>query len=370
MTENYDHYISRHIRRVYCRRLIPPVFYLIFLMFLWLALPLYDILFPQQLTSFEHLDTYNRQNSSYVETTLTDLYFTGYTNASLGRTTGYYYYTLPQQKNAKGHTGKTKEGSANPQCIIVLLSPSTCEEGLPTIESVHIRGKVLEGTEDAAFQALLDNLSADLDWTKHGISGKVSSCLISEPDFGLLPSMVLMALYFATGGYALLHILLDLLYLRFPVLAPACRRLGRFGRPKELLAQAETELATLPQLATEDMFITEHYFIVLANYGAAVIPIQEIVWIYKHSTLHKFLWYHFSISYTLHVTAHKHLYFQCPKNMKSDIDGIIDYLAEANHDILVGFNEKNRQKVHGPFSYPPQFERFISFLKKRIGLRK
>ena len=112
-----------------------------------------------------------------------------------------------------------------------------------------------------------------------------------------------------------------------------------------MLSQAEEELATLPQLATEDMFITEHYFIVLANYGVAIVPIQEIIWIYKYSTLHKILWHHFSISYTLHITANKHLYIQCPKNMKSDIDGIIDYLSEANHEILVGFNEENRLKV-------------------------
>ena len=30
----------------------------------------------------------------------------------------------------------------------------------------------------------------------------------------------------------------------------------------------------------------------------------------------KFLWYHFSISYTLHITANRYLYLQCPKNMK------------------------------------------------------
>ena len=58
-----------------------------------------------------------------------------------------------------------------------------------------------------------------------------------------------------------------------------------------------------------------------------------------------FFWYHFSISYTPHITANKHLYIHCPKNIKSDIDGIMDYLAEANHDILVGFSEENRLAV-------------------------
>ena len=149
----------------------------------------------------------------------------------------------------------------------------------------------------------------------------------------------------ATGGYALICIVFFILYICFPILSPACQDLALFGNPKKLLDQAEEELATLPQLATEDMFITEHFFIETSVYGNAIIPIDQIIWIYKYSTLHKFFWYHFSISYTLHISANRHLYIQCPKNIKSDIDGIMDYLAEANHNILVGFNEKNRLEV-------------------------
>lgn len=347
MTENYEHYISRHIKRVYRRRLISPILYLVILAALWLLLPLYDILFPQTLDTPEVLTACSNARSSYIQADLKDLYFTGYTNTLVGQTTGYYYYTLWDK-----------------QCVIVLLSPGTCEEGLPHIDSVHIRGRVLEG--NPAFHTLLDNLSEDLAWTKEGISQKVSTCFISEPAFKLITSTLLMAVYFITGAYALVRLLLDILYICFPVLSPACRQLGRFGRPGVLLAQAETELATLPQLATEDMFITEHYFIVLANYGVAVVPIQEMIWIYKYSTLHKILWYHFSISYTLHITANKHLYIHCPKNMKSDIDGIMDYLSEANHDILVGFNEENRLKVQEMQHYRLHFEKLIAFLQKRI----
>ncbi len=360
MSEKYERHISRHIQKVYCRRLGFPVLYLAFLAVLWMALPLYEILFPLPLDNSDDLNAYKNQHSSYVEANFSELYFTGYTNTSFGQTTGYYYYTLADGLSAQ------EDGREAP-CIIILLSPSTCEEGLPFMESVHIRGRVLAG--NPAFQTVLENLAKDLNWTKQGISEKVSNCFVSEPAFLLHPSIALLALYFSTGIYALLCTALNILYLRFPVLAPPCRQLRRYGKPRELLAQAETELATLPQLATEDMFITEHYFIVLANYGAAIIPIQEMVWIYKHSTLHKILWHHFSISYTLHVTAKKHLYFQCPKNMKSDIDGIMDYLAEANHDILVGFSEENRLKVHGSLPCPPQLEKAVGFLQKRMKLR-
>ena len=114
------------------------------------------------------------------------------------------------------------------------------------------------------------------------------------------------------------------------------------------------------------MFITEHYFIMTSPYGNAIVPIQEILWIYKHSTLHKMLWYHFSISYTMHITANKHMYVNCPKNTKSDIDGIIDYLAEANHNILVGFNEENRLKVQAVQGKPFHIEKFYALLRHRV----
>ena len=190
--------------------------------------------------------------------------------------------------------------------MIVLLSPRTCEEGLPQIDSVRIRGRVLKG--NTAYDALLDRLSQDLNWTKEGISQKTSGYFISEPAFRLVSSTLLMGIYLATGAYALIRLLLYILYICLPALSPACRKLRLYGKPSAMLSQAEEELATLPQLATEDMFITEHYFIVLANYGVAIVPIQEIIWIYKYSTLHKILWHHFSISYTLHIKANKHLY--------------------------------------------------------------
>ena len=119
-------------------------------------------------------------------------------------------------------------------------------------------------------------------------------------------------------------------------------------------------------MATEDIFITEHFFILTSVYGNAIIPIKEIIWIYKYSTLHKFLCYHFSISYTLHITARKYLYVQCPKDIKSNIDGIMDYLSEANHDILVGFSEENRLKVQEIQGTPLKIEKIVNFLKKRI----
>lgn len=347
MKSQFDHYISNSIKSLYKHKLFSPIIYLILLTILWVYFPVSSIVFPTVITPDDSLQELYQSNERYVKTTLTDLNFTGYTQEVFGQTHGYYYYTI--------HNGKG---------IIVLLSPKTSEEGLPNIDEVTIHAKI--DNTNTAYKELLSKMAEDLKWTNSGIIGKTAPYYISEPGFRYGISMFLIFLFAITGIFSIVTIVFYILYIIFPWLAPACTQLARFGSPRELLAQAEEELATLPQLATEDMFITEHYFIVISADGIAFVPIQEIIWIYKHSTLHKFFWYHFSISYTLCIAANKHLYIQCPKNQKSDIDGIMDYLEEANHNILSGFNEKNRLKVQEIQGTPLQFEKLIALLKKRI----
>ncbi len=346
MQDNYEHYISKNIQSFYKRRLFSPVIYLLFLAVLWLIFPLGNMLRPKALSAVTPESLQTRKN--YVHATFHDLKFSGYINTLRGQTAGYYYYTM-----YKG------------QCFIVLLSPRTCEEGLPAIDTLKVTGRIIKGKNNYA--RLLSHIAADLDWSSEGIQSQMSEYFFSEPDYHPLTTRILFAVYFATMIYTLFYLSACILYIRAPHLSPQCQNLVVFGRPAKLLAQAEEELATLPQLATEDMFITEHFFIMTSAVANAVVPINEILWIYKHSTLHKFLWYHFSISYTLHITTNKHLHIHCPKNTKSDIDGIMDYLAEANHNILVGFSEENRLKVQAVQGKPFHIEKLYALLHHKSG---
>lgn len=306
------------------------------------------MLSPKQVNDASAMINVGNSSRCYVRANFTNLHFSGYTEDAWGKTKGYYYYTVYGDK-----------------CIIVLLSPGTCDEGLPVIEELSVRGKVVAGGK--TYDELLSNLSSDIEWTPEGLTSQMSRYYFSEPDYHAGFTLVMFILYFGTFVYAVLSIILYMIYINFPVLSPTCQNLIVFNRhPHKVLEEAEEELATLPQLATEDMFITEHYFILTSPYGNAVVPINEILWIYKYSTLHKILWYHFSISYTLNICADKHLYIHCPKNTKSDIDGIMDYLAAANPDILVGFNEENRLKVQEVQGKPLHIEKWKAWLRRRV----
>ncbi|MCI8635225.1 MAG: hypothetical protein HFJ05_06460 [Eubacterium sp.] len=329
MQEHHSYYITKSVKKLYCRRLIAPALYLIFAVLMWISPQVESSASPVKLSGLPDMEHRYRQESPYVSATLENLKFTGYTKKRFHRTIGYFYYTISPDKE---------------ECDIVLLSPSTCGQGIPELKQAEIYGKILPS--DASYETLLKSLAKDLSWTDSGIRSKANSCYLSEPDFRYGPGVFLLFVLAASSAFALISTMFCILFILYPYLAPPCRALKHFGNPKELLALAEEELATLPQLATEDMFITEHFFIELSRYGTAIVPIREIIWIYKHSTLHKLFWYHFNISYTLHIVTRNHVHIHCPKNIRSNINGIMDYLAEANHDILIGFCEENKQKAH------------------------
>lgn len=345
--ESLEHLITRSIKAYYKNRIYAPIIYLILLAAVTFFFPVRYMFFPKVYTEDKvSLTAMHDRDETYATFSLEDLYFTGYTSKWLDNTRGYYYYTM-----------------IGSDCVVVLMDPKTCDQGNPHISSITIDGYITE--ESFSTRTLLTNLASDLAWSEGGIMSSVSSFTISEPDFNGYSAAVFKIVFLFTGIFAAVNFILNLFFILCPILSPPVLKLAAYGNPFELIKEAEEELATLPQLATEDMFITEHYFIETSNYGVAVVPIDEIIWIYKYSTMHKVLWHHFAISYTLYITAGKRHYIKCPRSFKSDIDGIMDYLSEANHDILVGFSEENRlkvKKIQNDFS-------FISDIKEVLTKR-
>ena len=346
--DSLEHLITRSIKTYYKNKLLSPIIFLVILIVLTIIFPIGSMIFPKNYQE-EQISLYEMYNSKelYAKFDLKNLYFTGYTSKWLDRTRGYYYYTM-----------------INSECVVVLLDPDTCNQGEPTIEELSIKAEIIY--DSVAAKTLLTNLANDLNWNEEGILSTVSSYSLSEPDATSIAARAFEYFYVIFGIYSVVSILVYSVYIAYPVLSLPVQKTRAYGKPAEILAEAEEELATLPQLATEDMFITEHYFIETSSYGVAIVPIDAIIWIYKYSTMHKFLWHHFSITYTLYITAGKRHYIKCPKNIKSDIDGIIDYLSEANHNILVGFSEENRLKVEEIQNDFDIVRKITGFLSKRV----
>lgn len=302
--------ITSSIRRLYQKRLLLPVIYLLFLAVVWFAAPISQLVFPHEVSSETPVHELGATRSRYILTTLTNLRFTGYTQKILGYTNGYYYYTF-------------QDG----QCIFVLLAPATCQKGKPDIARLKIRAHMIHHFEE--YDTLTQLLAEDLDWTASGIKSLTPDYLLSEPGFHKLLSLVLLIFYFASGAYAIAGLILYAVYILFPLLAPPCRKLGLYGNAKELLAKAEQEVSCCMHADDRMMFFTEHFFIAMTDESIVIVPIQEIHEFYKRSTVHRFFSRHFSVSYTLHMTAAKQEPIQFSNVPESDISYIL-YAFHAN----------------------------------------
>ena len=229
MPDNYEHYISKNIQAFYRRRLFSPMIYLVLLAVLWIVFPLGAMLRPAQLSDNTKIADAYKDHHRYVRMTFTDLKFSGYTCETYGQTRGYYYYTT--QKN---------------NCSIILLTPHTCEEGLPTIDRLTVTGRIVKGKE--SYLALLSQLSSDLNWTETGIRNQLSSYYFSEPDYHLTTTRILFFAYFGSMIYTVLYLLICMVYIRFPVLSPPCQNLIVFGHPGQILASPLRNSVSLPGL--------------------------------------------------------------------------------------------------------------------------
>ncbi|MCR4675551.1 MAG: hypothetical protein K5675_11100, partial [Lachnospiraceae bacterium] len=193
MAENFEHYISKNIKAYYRRRIFSPALYLILLFVLSLIFPLKNMAFPSQINEGTSLSKLYNNKEYFVDVTLHDLYFTGYKKDWLGINVGYFYYTMYED-----------------DCIIVLLRPSTCQQGNPEISELTIRGQILPNA--ASESMLLENLAEDLSWTSSGIKKTISSIMLSEPDGNGIQVNLFRYILILTSLYALGSILVYLLY--------------------------------------------------------------------------------------------------------------------------------------------------------------
>lgn len=126
MKENFEHYISRSIRSFYQHRIVSPIIFVAILALLAFFYPVSNLMRPASASGEDDIEKLYQDNDRYIEITLKDLYFTGYTKRWLDSTVGYYYYTV-----------------MGDDCIMVLLNPDDSQQGLPTIDKIKIRGKIL-----------------------------------------------------------------------------------------------------------------------------------------------------------------------------------------------------------------------------------
>lgn len=307
-------------------RIICPIILIVVLVALSIATPVKTMFKPREAPRGASLEQLYEDNETYLKVSLEDLNFTGYTNEAWRNVRGYYYYAKWGKKY-----------------VIVLVSPNSCQQGISHMDTYEARVKI--EPEPKAFDKLFTLLATDLKWNSSGVRDHMENCLLSEPSAHGFSVVASLFVYAAAFVYGIVNFFAYLVYMINPLLSPFCKILGKKGEAKGKMEQAEEELSQRPQLASEDVFVTENFFIETSETEFCIVPLQDIIWIYRHAGLHFVFGKVRPVREALYVITKTQGPFKCVALRQEDIDGVIDYLSEANKDILIGYTEENRVKA-------------------------
>lgn len=318
------HLIYHKIRIISLKRLIYAAVMLLITAGIFYFIPFFDLVWPAQIADPAGIIDLYQNDITYVELTADALYYSGYDYVENGRTTGSFYYNL-------------YDGT----CIFFLLSNAQCNNRQEVLTDVPVKARLQSGGK--LLSELIQNMSADLGWTAQGLSSASSRIMINAVDYLLFKNIAFLAVSLLVFIVSLLVFLNVLSYLIFPVLHPACFRLRRYGPAKEQIAQAEEELHKPPVLKAGIFTVTDHYLIAASKIQLYILPLDQIVWVYKHSSLHRLRFKRLRITYTLRVVANKKLTMIASVQPKEDVDAVIECISQRNPDVLVNYSRDNER---------------------------
>lgn len=321
--------IYRKIRLISLQRLIYAAIMLITTCYIFYRIPFFDVLWPAQINDPSTIIELYQNDITCVELTVDTLYYSGYDYVENGNVTGSYYYNL-------------YDGT----CIYFLLPNSQCNNRQDVLTNVQVKARLQSGGK--LLSDVIQKMAVDLNWTAQGLSSVSSRIIINAIDYLLLKNVIFLTICLVVFVTSLLVFLNVLSYMLFPLLHPACFRLRRYGSVREQIQEAEQELHQEPMLQKGIFTITEHYLIASSHIQLYILPLDKIIWIYKHSNLHRFRFRHLRITYTLRIMARKRLSIIASVQPKEDVDAVIEYISQYNPEVLLHYSQENERlaKLH------------------------
>lgn len=302
--------------------MIYPAILLVTAILFLVLLPFQENFAPQKLESV--WDYKSNDSSSYVYTTVDELYYSGY-NISRAFSSDYgYYYTIKDNR-----------------CLFVLIPVSSTPE--ETLENYKIYGHIVNTSEKDTFKDMVAYLAEDLNWNERGLQEITADYLISNADYYPLLYFILFVLLMICTIFALYLIAIDFIHYRNPASYPVCPRMDSKDT-KRLITKAEKELKENVILNLDDLYLTEHYFIEFNNNKVVILPLMRVVWGYRMGTLNYKL-RHKIAQYNLFFTLKSGDVIVISNKSSEQTQQMLEAIRQMNLGIILGYTDTKRKKA-------------------------
>lgn len=313
--------IIKTIRRIYLVKLIPAVFFLIFTVFLINKYPFQEVLFPKHLDNINSIWDEYKSGQEFLEITVPTMYYTGYDEIRNQVKVGSYYYSFLDET-----------------CVFFLIKSEG--SSLPKTELTNITIRTKRIKDDEKIEMLLNKYSKDLFWNKADLANVSADFIISEPDSFDKHLHLALLLLILGDMYSIATLMVCTCFLITPYRSPICRHLGKGKEAKKELDLVESECMESSNFSCGDIWISNNYLIELTKFKVTIIPLEQVMWVYKHSSLSYFSGISYKI--VMYLTSGK---IKIKNKQNLEVDIILDYISKKKSSILIGYSKENETIV-------------------------
>lgn len=334
-------FISQLVRKQTLLSSIVPVLFLVFLMFTAWKYPFSDIFSPKHIAALIDMENEYTSKQDYINLTDVTLYYTGYDSVSNNKITGRYYYAFEADK-----------------CFFFLLDSETSMEAPESLFFSSLDLKLVETNSD--FSSFLNGLSEDINWSVTHLSEATPTFLGKEYRDILLYSYFFVGLLTILFVYSVIVLCSYILVFIFPFMQKGMLPCAGFSAKKKLFSgmiastlkeREEIVAIRFSARGQKKFYVSPSFLIYCSVYDTHVLPVKDIIWVYKHMIKVSHGISDASSFYTIHFILNngRHIQFRnCPEK---NSDALIALLAGKNPNILVGYSQEHKELAKKYLTY-------------------
>ena len=321
--------ILDHIKKICKRRCIIPVVAIVILIALLFIVPFGSLLNPKKVD-----DIFNVKSSdTFVNISTGKMKYTGYdVRNGIGNDFSYYY------------------SLENGKCAFALIPKdlvNVSDKNLPKgsvkeqIDNLNFKAKVIK--PNSSYDKMISLFAKDLNWTDEGLKSISTGLVVSSANYHPYRYIFGLCLIIFLILVALYKLMMAVKVLRNPSKYPVCSYIPN-EESYELINEAQDELDSENFLQINATYITENYYIDLDTSGAFIIPLKDVIWVFRLGRRGFDIGKH-SLTYTINFITRDGNIVKVPRKSSDEAMEIIKSIKATEYDIITGHSDEKRQRA-------------------------
>ena len=287
-----------------------------------------QIFFPEKLLDISSMEEAYTNHTDYIVFDKITLHYTGYDCVHNKKTIGRYFYYIHKNK-----------------CVFFLLNSKEAFETENALTLENTRFSLIPSDQNCT--TLVTELSKNMDWSSTHLSESVADFIAVENPVAFYYSATYALLLLCFTTFLFIKLFTHMVILIFPKLQkglfPKCslkKRERMFRRLTHELSQDTLQIQCVSS-DRRDFYLTDSFIINFSPYHTHIIPLKDIIWIYKHIPTTEQKRWDTPGKYTLHLLLKNGQHIPFKNYEETNANALIALLSTKNPDLLIGYSKEH-----------------------------